>query len=311
MHNRKSALLIFGGLLLASMMYLPAAYGQATTWSYTENLDPDGSGHLQGNGMMVRSATHSGNTIVDRSTLPYIVVSYGDGGPPIYDHFPFDTCQFDCWGKTNHHEKHTFTGGEYWHGIFFVGCQVWTETTNGCYKYEQQYWFYNTGITNGTPEMEFWLRAWGPGYIFTRGQPTNYDVYWRVDTDVKGSSLDKYERYTTSWVEWATEGNTGTIGTTDSGIEWRTYDTGTGNGVSKRINIWPVTGDFEQIWFLRFKGTKSVPTEYDSDPESFDNDVQSLSSQDDLIWYKTNRPGSECIPTSPCSQVFIFTLTGL
>ena len=307
--NTKILTLVFAGVLLIAPVFSQTAYGQATAWSYTSSLET-----TNGNGIMLRSVSHSGNTIYDRIELPYVWVFYGDGFT-VRDDFPFPPCTVDCWGKTAHNlEKHTFTGGEYSHAIFYVGCQNWMANTEGCYKYEQQYWLYNDAPgSDPRPEMIMFLRAWGPGYVFTHGggsPPTSYETYWRADTDVKGSALDTYERFTTSWTAVTTESAFTSIGSTDSGVEWRTYDTGTGNGVTKRIEIWPVLIDFDKIWLLRFAGTKSSPSELDGSPDGYDG-TSSLTSQDDLYWMRTQRPGTDCVPAAPCSQAHVITLSGL
>ncbi len=306
LYNTKISAIIFGASLLLGMIFVPFAYGQASDWAYTPSLD------TAGNGVTLRSVTHSGNTIIDRANLPYILVYYVSGTPnPVRDDFPWPP---GGWGLTAHGgEKHTFAGGEWYHAIFYVGCQDWgTGNVDGCYKYEQMYYVYNNG-PNGKPEIEFWLKAWGRGYYLTRGDPTSYEVYWRVDTDVKGSTNDKYEQYSGSWSEVTNETPYTTIGSTDGGIEWRTYDTGVGNGVGKRIEIWPVLQDFDKIWLLLFKGTKTTPNEFDTNPDSFDDPPpgENIVSKDDLYWYRTQRLGSECQPASPCSQVHVITLSGL
>lgn len=319
MKSEKASYAIFGAALLLTWLSVPAAYGQATHWSYTASQDvyiaDNPANGVTGGGIKLRNVQHTLNsvtsTIMDRINLPYIWVYYADGFS-IRDDFPYEIpCSSPCWGKVDHAlEKHTFTGGEYQHSIYFVGCQNWP--AQGCYKYEIQYWFYNDQPGSGTkPEMQMWLRAWGPGYQVEHGVPTEYEVYWRMDTDVKGSSSDKIERFTTSWVEVTTETAHTSIGSTDGGIEWRTYDTGTGNGVSKRVEVWPVTGDFDKIWYILFKGTKSDPMEYDGHPDGYDNNAENIVSKDDLFWYRTDRPGSDCQPTAPCSQVFVVTLSGL
>lgn len=303
-----------GMILVMSLIFFPPlAYGQATAWSYSyahAQFETNGTG----GGIKVTNLKHNNNLIMDRINLPYIWVQYGDGGGPVRDDFPLDIpCDPSaCWGKVDHSlSKHTSSGQEYIHSIYLVGCQIWSSTANGCYKYEIQYWFYNDQPGSGTkPEMQMWLRAWGPGYYATRGVPTSYDVYWRADTDVLGSASDKYQRYTTSWTEVTSETAFTSIGSTDSGIEWRTYS---GTDTTKRVEIWPVLADFDKIWLLRFDstGTKADPKQYDGDPESYDNDAQSLSGQDDLYWMRTQRAGSECQPSSPCSQVHVITLSGI
>lgn len=305
--NIKIVSLILGSWALTSLMIIPSAYGQATTWSFTASLDT-----TNGNGIVLRNIKHSNNLILDRIDMPYIYVLYPDGWS-IYDHQPFPVCSGGgCWGKTDHPlEKHTFSGGEYWHAIFFNGCQIWSPSQWNCYKYEQQYWIFNSQ-SGGKPEIQMWLRAWGPGYYFEHGgggPPTRYDVYWRGDTDILGATDDRYQVYSGSWTAVNTEAGFTSIGTTDGGIEWRTYS---GTDTTKRAEIWPVLSDFSKLWMVRFKNTdKNNPIENDGNPDAYLADGQSLAGFDDLYWMRTSRPGSQCIPTSPCSQVHVITLSGL
>lgn len=179
----------------------------------------------------------------------------------------------------------------------------------GCYKYEQFYYFFNSGAGGFTKaNFQHLLKIYGDGYKLTHGVPTSYKTHWRADTDIIDSGSDKYERYTTSWTAVSTEANYANDGTNgEDGTEWRTYDNN--QGVTKRAGIAPVITDNANIYILLFKGTKASPLEIDGNPGSYVTG-ESVSSQDDVYWYRADRPGSQCNSSSPCTVGPIVYLQG-
>jgi hypothetical protein len=168
------------------------------------------------------------------------------------------------------------------------------------------------------------LKIYGDGYDDTAGYgdgsndpPTNYKVYWRIDTDILGADpgdtgTDKYEVHqTSSYAPVSTESEFVPDGTTDSdGAQWRTFDSAQ---PSKTVSIGEsFTTDNPRLWILQFLGiSKSSAGELDIFPDNYDNNGENVSIQDDVYWYKADRPGSQCNSSTPCLVGPTLYLTGL
>jgi hypothetical protein len=281
-----------------------AAYAQSAQWTYTSSM-------TSSDGIQVTNVKHSNNLIINRATLPYISVLYTLPDP---DHTVWDH-PGTVFATGHALEKHNFGGGQYEHAEYYIPCLPADWPENGCYRYEQFYYFFDSS-GSVKPKFRSILLIWGPGFSGSEGTP-QYSVFWRVDTDILGSSSDKFERYTTSWTANPINSEASFTDATPHGednTEWRTYDTVEGSG--KRLGIEPLPDDAGKIWIVRYKtdifgNTIELDPAPTNTPDAYLTG-ESVSGQNDVFWYRAFRVAStSCITTNPCVVGMTTHVTGM
>jgi hypothetical protein len=264
-------------------IHIPLAYGQTTEWTFNT---PSLTG---GDGMQTGNVKHNGNLLIDKITLPYIKVVYGQSGRVVVDQIGI--------GSYDHHHKHDLSGQTYWHAVMYFGCQPLDWPSYTCYKYEQTYYFIDSSDT-----FRPYIKIYGDGYAPQEGYP-GYHTRWRVDTNIPQSANgDSIQRWTgSSWSAPITV-EASYIEGSSSGVQWRTYDHTVGN--SKSFGIDPLTYTTATLYILRYNANQDDPTSigYYVEESTWDND-ESVQNANIVLWYKNSEQASStrCNSSAPCT----------